>query len=123
MEGVSLLPAFAGQPLERKNPIYWEHEGNRAIRRGKWKLVSKYTEPWELYDIEADRTEQHNLIQDKPELAAELVADWEAWAKRADVDQWTGPARDGSGDVPKKKQAANKPDATEKQSAPSSAGG
>jgi arylsulfatase A-like enzyme len=93
MEGVSLLPAFAGKPLEREAPIFWEHEGNRAVRSGKWKLVMKYKGPWELYDIEADRTEQHNLIDQQPEVAKKLIAQWEAWAERSDVDQWTGPAR------------------------------
>jgi arylsulfatase A-like enzyme len=97
MEGVSLMPALAGRPLERPNPIYWEHEGNRAIRRGKWKLVSKYTEPWELYDIEADRTEQHDLVDAYPDVVKKLVAEWEAWAKRSDVDQWTGPPRNDAG--------------------------
>ena len=58
MEGVSLRPAFAGQPLERKQPIFWEHEGNKAVRDGHWKLVQKWHGPWELYDIEADRTER-----------------------------------------------------------------
>jgi arylsulfatase len=101
MEGVSLRPALAGKDLNRQNPIYWEHEGNRAIRRGKWKAVMKLKGPWELYDIEADRTEQHDLIREQPELAKELIADWEAWAKRADVDPWPGEARPDSGDAPK----------------------
>jgi arylsulfatase len=99
MEGVSLLPAIAGKPLERKNPIFWEHEGNLAIRRGKWKAVMKLKGPWELYDIEADRTEQHDLINEQPEIAKELIAAWEAWAKRADVDPWPGPARTDWGEV------------------------
>src|SRR6185295_9837853 len=41
MEGVSLKPSFVGQSLNRKNPIFWEHESNRAVRDGKWKLVAK----------------------------------------------------------------------------------
>ena len=101
MEGVSLRPALAGEDLERENPIYWEHEGNRAIRRGKWKAVMKLKGPWELYDIVADRTEQHDLVDKQPELAKELIAEWEAWAKRADVGPWPGNARPDSGDAPK----------------------
>lgn len=42
MEGVSLRQAIEGKPLKRKNPIFWEHEGNRALRLGNWKLVSQY---------------------------------------------------------------------------------
>lgn len=97
MEGVSLVPAFSGKPLNRRNPIYFEHEGNRAIRDGKWKLVMKLKGPWELYDIEADRTEQHDLSHEKPELAKKMADDWEAWAQRADVDPWPGPERNNSG--------------------------
>jgi arylsulfatase len=97
MEGVSLVPALAGNPINRQAPIFWEHEGNRALRSGKWKLVMKYKGPWELYDMEADRTERHNLIHDNPKLAKELIAQWEDWAKRADVNQWEGPPRNNSG--------------------------
>ncbi len=114
MEGVSLLPAIDGKPLERANPIHFEHEGNRALRRGKWKLVMKHKGPWELYDIDADRTEQHDLIAEQPELAKELIADWEAWAKRADVGPWPGKARQEWGDelTPKKKKPKAAPAAT-----------
>jgi arylsulfatase len=112
MEGVSLRPAFAGEPLNRKNPIFWEHEGNRAIRQGKWKAVMKLKGPWELYDIEADRTEQYDLIKEQPEIAKELIAKWEAWAKRADVDPWPGPARTDWGEEIKSKAKQEKKQAT-----------
>jgi arylsulfatase len=97
MEGTSLVPAFAGDDIHREKPIYWEHEGNRALRDGKWKLVMKYKGPWELYDMKADRTERHNVIDKEPDVAKKLIADWEAWAKRADVNQWEGPARNDFG--------------------------
>lgn len=91
MQGVSLRPAFAGESLARKEPIFWEHEGNKAVRDGKWKLVMRHRQPWQLFDMEADRTEQHDLIGEQPELAAKLIAAWQAWAKRTYVDDWPGP--------------------------------
>jgi arylsulfatase A-like enzyme len=117
MEGVSLLPAFAGQSLERSEPIFWEHEGNRAVRDGKWKLVMKLRGPWELYDVEADRTESHDLIEEEPKLAKALIAKWEEWAARSDVDPWPGPARNDWGEEPRR--PAQKTDA--KQQRPTSA--
>lgn len=97
LEGTSLVPAIAGQPIERKRPIFFAHEGNRGVRDGKWKLVMKYKGPWELYDMEADRTERHDLVAKEYEVAGRLIAEWEAWAKRADVDPWTGPIRNDFG--------------------------
>ena len=90
MEGRSLAPAFGNKPIDRE-AIYWEHEGNRAVRQGKWKLVSRYPEDWELYDLEADRTELNNLAQKHPAKLAELKAMYESWAERCGVRPW--PAR------------------------------
>lgn len=88
MEGVSLLPAFRGEPLQRE-ALYWEHEGNRAIRVGKWKLVAKSPRgAWELYDMETDRTEMRDLAGQQPERVKELAGRWEAWAKRAKAVPW-----------------------------------
>jgi len=88
MEGVSLTPAFTGKPLTRLQPIFWEHEGNRAIRVGDWKLVSKHPGAWELYDMAVDRTEMNDLATQQPERVKELSAQWEAWAKRVGVLPW-----------------------------------
>jgi arylsulfatase A-like enzyme len=96
MEGVSLRPVLTGRPLKRAQPIFWEHEGNRAVRAGKWKLVAKENQPWELYDMEADRTEMNNLAAKYPDKAQELSAQWDAWAARALVaplGAWRGQAR------------------------------
>lgn len=85
MQGVSLVPALAGRDLNRKEPLFWEHESNRAVRDGKWKLVADADEPWELYDMAKDRTEMHNLAAKHPEKVKELAAEWDAWAARSDV--------------------------------------
>jgi arylsulfatase len=87
-EGRSLIPAFRGGQIERE-AIYWEHEGNRAVRMGRWKLVAKDPAgPWELYDMEQDRTEMHNLASRQPERVAEMAAAWERWAQRVGVLPW-----------------------------------
>lgn len=88
MEGVSLLPALAGQKIDRSQPIFFEHEGNRAVREGNWKLVAANKQPWELYDIAADRTELNNLAAKQPEVVQRLSAAYDAWAKRTDVRPW-----------------------------------
>ncbi|MDB6024867.1 MAG: atsA 17 [Verrucomicrobiales bacterium] len=95
MEGVSLRTTFNGDVLARKNPIFWEHESNRAVRDGNWKLVAKADESWELYDMEADRTEMHNLASKNPKKVQEMSASWDAWAARANVlplGGWKGKA-------------------------------
>jgi arylsulfatase A-like enzyme len=87
MEGESLVPVFQGKALERKNSIFFEHVGNRAVRQGKWKLVAIKGKPWELYDMEADRTELNNLATEMPEKVEAMVALYRAWAKRAFVNK------------------------------------
>lgn len=84
MEGKSLLPAFANKPIER-DYLAWEHERNRAVRVGAWKLVAKAGEPWSLYDVEADRVESNDLAGKMPDKVKELAAKWEEWAKRTNV--------------------------------------
>jgi arylsulfatase len=85
MEGKSLIPAFEGHGIDRE-ALYWEHEGNRAIRVGDWKLVAKGAKgPWELYNIARDRSEQNDLASSQPERAHQLAALWQAWAERANV--------------------------------------
>ena len=85
LQGVSLLPALEGKDLKRPEPIFWEHESNRAIREGNWKLVAKADQAWELYDMEQDRTEMHNLAAANPAKVKALAAKWDAWAARCDV--------------------------------------
>lgn len=85
LEGRSLKPAFSSQTIQRE-AIYWEHEGNRAIRVDDWKLVAKGTNgPWELYNIRTDRSELNDLAQDEPTRVRTLAAMWQKYAERANV--------------------------------------
>ena len=83
-EGRSLLPSLRGQEGAERD-LFWEHEGNSAVRRGRWKLVRKHARPWELYDIEADRTELDDVAAEHPDLVADLERAYDAWAERCGV--------------------------------------
>jgi arylsulfatase A-like enzyme len=99
LQGVSIAPAFSGRKINRPNPIFWEHEGNRAIRIGKWKLVAKGARgAWELYDIDEDRTELNDLSEKQPGRAKEMANLWEAWAIEAKAKPWPwGPKKKKGG--------------------------
>lgn len=86
--GKSLLPVLFGQAneVDRGEPIFWERAGNRAVRKGKWKIVSTYPSyKWELYDLDKDRGEITNLAEVHPEIVNELSADYVRWAERTGV--------------------------------------
>jgi len=84
--GQSLLPLLKGEkgPVH-ESPIFWEHEGNRAMRDGKWKIAWARKGPWELYDMEKDRTEMHDLAKAQPERLRGMVDEWEQWATETGV--------------------------------------
>ncbi len=92
LEGISLLPALAGEQLQRSAPLGFEHHGNLALRDGRWKIVSAYRKDqpteWELYDMQADRTELNDLATRRPDKLNELVAKWHAWSERVGVQPW-----------------------------------
>lgn len=84
--GVTLLPVFNKKPVE-EHVIYAEHEDNKMIRDGKWKLVLiKYLgAKWQLFNIEEDRTEQHDLAAQYPDKVKDMSARYNAWAKKCHV--------------------------------------
>jgi arylsulfatase len=109
-EGRSLLPALRGEPVPDAT-LYWEHTGNAAVRRGRWKLVRAHPEvkrywastghlaaqpsppgivpepsyTWELYDLSCDRAEINDVADQHPEIVDELSRQWQAWAERVGV--------------------------------------
>ena len=97
LEGQDITAMFKGNPGPANRKFFWEHEGYRAVRDGKWKLISvppaknqKYiTGPWELYDEENDRVEQHNLAAQNPDLVKKLSAGYDAWAARCGVIEFS----------------------------------
>jgi arylsulfatase len=90
LEGRSLLPLFAGG--SRPDAVYvWEHEGNRAIRDGNYKLVGSFGDDWELFDMRVDRLEANDLAAQLPDKVAELGARYATEAARIGIQPWRGP--------------------------------
>jgi arylsulfatase len=91
LEGQSILSMIRGGHGPAERTFCWEHEGNRAIRKGRWKLVTlgSSKEGWELYDIETDRAEFRNLASEKPEVVRQLSAEYDRWARRCGVVSWS----------------------------------
>ncbi|MDB5273994.1 MAG: sulfatase [Chitinophagaceae bacterium] len=109
--GKSLLPVLTGQVTEvnRGEPLFWERAGNRAVRKGKWKIVSIYPSyKWELYDLETDRGETKDLAEQRADVVNELSADYTKWAERTGVVDYdkikpaTGGGLPGDAGAPKK---------------------
>jgi arylsulfatase len=88
-EGRSFLPALRGATVSEAT-LYWEHTGNAAIRRGRWKMVRHFPEGWELYDVSRDRSEIDNVAAQHPDIVADLARAWQAWADRVGVIPWQG---------------------------------
>jgi arylsulfatase A-like enzyme len=86
--GENMAAAFE-RKITRRGPIFWEHEGSRAVRDGKWKLTAIHPEgAWELYDIAADRSELNNLAAAQPDRVKTMAAQWQRWAKDNHVLPW-----------------------------------
>jgi arylsulfatase len=87
LEGSSLLASFQNKTSPR-GPLFWEHEGNCAVRIDNWKLVAKHNQPWELYNLAEDRVERIDLAKANPDRVKTMITAYDAFAKRANVEPW-----------------------------------
>lgn len=88
LPGKSLLPVLFGadKEVQRAKPLFWERAGNRAVREGKWKLVSTWPSySWELFDLEADPGETKNVARENHDVVSRLSVQYFAWAKENGV--------------------------------------
>ena len=97
LEGKSLLPALRQPKQTTPRTVFWEHEGNRAVIDGDWKLVSKYKSPWELYNLAEDRIETKDHAASEPARVKKMEAQYDAWAARSQVVPWDKLNRTGGG--------------------------
>jgi arylsulfatase A-like enzyme len=84
MAGTSLIPALRGERMPERT-LYFEHEGTRAVREGRYKLTALRGESWKLYDMERDRTELEDLADRQPRRVESLAKKWDAWAAENQV--------------------------------------
>jgi arylsulfatase len=88
LAGTSLTHLFKTPEQVRDKTIFWEHEGSRAVRKANWKLVAEIGQPWELYDLKTDRSENHNLASRYPQKVKELEKEYLEWAAKVGVVDW-----------------------------------
>lgn len=88
LEGKSLVPFFKGEDRESYEYLFWEHIGNRAVRKGDWKLVAEEGEDWELYNLKKDPSEMNNVINERSDISDDLKTAYHEWAENNDVRDW-----------------------------------
>ncbi len=89
--GKSLVPAFKKDGSVKHDFLWWNHDGNRAIRVGDWKLVADHKSPWELFNLKTDRSETKNLAAEYPDKVKELELMWTKHAEEYNAMQQQDP--------------------------------
>lgn len=84
--GESLLTSFRDLEVRRTEPLWWLHEGNRAMRDDRWKAVAAKGEEWQLYDLSTDRSETRDLAGEQPDRLRRLTDQWDAMTQRIAED-------------------------------------
>lgn len=84
-EGEDFSALLKGETWSREKMIFWEHEGNAGVFDGRWKLVRRYEQPWELYDMAEDCCEMNDLSAAHAQRVLDMSAQWASWAERIGV--------------------------------------
>ena len=85
LDGISIVPTFSGKKLIRTNPLFFQYGSWQAIRQNQWKLVQRKQEPWQLYDLDQDRTETRDLAGEFSERVKNMKKSWDGWASEVGV--------------------------------------
>lgn len=88
LQGKSLVPIFQGKERTPHSPLYFHFGTDRALREGPWKLVSAKLGKWELYNMDADRTETNDLSNVYPKRVNAMAKEWFRIAR--DVERLKG---------------------------------
>ena len=79
LPGINLLPVLRHpqKRIQRSQPLWWFHEGHRALRQGDWKIVATRDQPWELYDLKTDPQERVNVASENPSEVQAMAGAWQ----------------------------------------------
>jgi arylsulfatase A-like enzyme len=85
MQGRSLAPLFRADSEAPPRDLFWEHMGNKSVRRGQWRAVQSDKQPWRLFDLSRDPTETTDLATQNPARLDELKTAWRDWCQSSNV--------------------------------------
>lgn len=88
LDGCDLLPLLENEKAYEKRQFYWEHEGNKAIRVGDWKLVASKNKDWELYNLKKDPFELQNVALKYPNKKIDMEHKYQSWTQEHNVKPW-----------------------------------
>jgi len=78
LDGISILPEILGEQRagrkQAEHPfLYWEFGSQTAVRMGQWKAIQpKQDQPWALYDLSVDVSEEHDVAKMHEALLAKM---------------------------------------------------
>jgi arylsulfatase A-like enzyme len=91
LDGVNLLPLLEGKATAKPHEtLYWRFKPQWAIRDGDYKLLQSREGKPQLFDLSKDPGESHDLVAEKPEIAKQLQAMYDAWAATLMEPLWPG---------------------------------
>lgn len=86
--GLSMKSIFDTGKLSTKRDLYFEHFNEKALIDSEgWKIVqpAKNNGDWELYNLNSDRSEMHNLADKYPDRVKEMLSRYDKWEKQCKV--------------------------------------
>ena len=92
LEGKACCRCLLGRTPARDRPLFWEHEGNSAVRDGERKLVRRHPGDWELYNLEEERTELRDRSAGERRERERLIRLYNDWSARSGVLDWPLPS-------------------------------
>lgn len=77
-DGQNLLPHLTGGQNLKERMLFWRARQQSAVRSGPWKLY-RDDQRVELYDLQQDLSERHDLAAQYPQRIAEMIEAWQRW--------------------------------------------